>query len=163
MKKITARLLDKFHDFVYRHTYIDEFVDAYIATQIKVLREQRDWNQTVLAEKAGLHQSQIVTYEDVNNASWTLRTLKKLAKAFDLVLVVRFESFGKVLPEIGHLERERLIRESFSDDPVFSSRLPLTDEGYGQPPQKVARVLNATAKFSRQDIAGFSEDVPNVA
>ena len=46
MKTIKQRLLDKFHNFAYRHTYVDEFTDAYIATQIKVLREQRKWNQT---------------------------------------------------------------------------------------------------------------------
>lgn len=142
MKSIKERLLEKFHDITYRHTYVEEFTDAYIATQIKVLREQRDWNQTVLAEKAGMHQSQIVTYEDVNNSSWTLRTLKKIAKAFDLVLVVRFESFGKVLPDIGHLEREHLTRESFTDDPVFNGSPQLLNLFQGAPKQKVATVLN---------------------
>lgn len=166
MKKITERLLQKFHDFAYRHSYIDEFTDAYIATQIKVLREQREWNQTELAERAGMHQSQICTLEDVNNASWKVRTLKKIAKAFDLVLVVRFEAFGKVLPDIGHLERERLARVSFENDPVFNNNAVATasiDEP--QEDRPIARVLAASAKFSQEKLmqTRFSGNVSNVA
>lgn len=121
---IRERLLSKFRDKRYRHGYVDTFTDAYIATQIQVLREQRGLDQTALAKLAGLHQSQVSTLEDVDNSSWTIRTLKKIAKAFDLVLVVRFESFGRVLPDIGHLDRPSLQRHSFEDDPVFSEAQP---------------------------------------
>src|SRR5688572_5007648 len=99
MMKIKDRLLQRFHDFAYRHAYVDEFTDAFIATQIRVLREQQKLTQTQLADKAGMKQSQVSELEDVNNRSWKVRTLKKLAWAFDLVLVVRFEPFGKVLPD----------------------------------------------------------------
>jgi transcriptional regulator with XRE-family HTH domain len=117
--KIKDRLLKRFRSPKYRHVYVDEFTDAYIATQIKVLREQRNLRQQDLADLAGMRQSQISDLEDVNNRGWKVRTLKKLAKAFDLVLVVRFEEFGKVLPDIGRLDREHLERASFGDDPVF--------------------------------------------
>ena len=43
--KIKDRLLQEFHDFRYRHAYVDEFTDAFIATQIKVLREQHELTQ----------------------------------------------------------------------------------------------------------------------
>lgn len=120
--KIRERLLAKFHDKKYRHTYVDAFTDSYLATQIQVLREQRELNQTQLADLSGLKQSQISAFEDVNNSSWTIRTLKKLAKAFDLVLVVKFESFGKVLPDIESLNRPALQKASFNDDPVFAQQ-----------------------------------------
>ncbi len=121
--KIKNRLVQRFADFAYRHAYIDSFVDSAIATQIKALREQRSLNQTQLAELAGMKQSQISGLEDVNNTSWKVRTLKRLAKAFDLVLVVRFESFGEVLPRIEDFSRSSLERPSFSDDPAFSPSL----------------------------------------
>lgn len=154
---IKERLLKKFHSIKYRHAYVDEFTDAYIATQIKVLREQRELSQTALGELAGMKQSQISELEDVNNRSWKVRTLKKLAKAFDLVLVVRFEQFGRVLPDIGKLDRERLERAGFKDDPVFNH----TDEVVIVPSKaisvtaKVGRVLDAYSKFGK--------DVSNVA
>ena len=147
--KIRDRLLKKFHSFKYRHAYLGEFTDAYIATQIKVLREQRGLNQTQLGELAGMKQSQVSELEDVNNRSWKVRTLKKLAQALDLVLVVRFEQFGRVLPDIGKLDREHLHRLSFKDDPVFSS--PSEARSVSSPgistTARIGRVLSAPSRF----------------
>ena len=51
-KKKTLR--QSFKDKEYQGAgYVDEFLNAYIATQIKVLREQRGWSQTELGEHAG--------------------------------------------------------------------------------------------------------------
>jgi transcriptional regulator with XRE-family HTH domain len=156
--KIRDRLLKRFHSFKYRHGYLDEFTDAYIATQIKVLREERRLNQTALGKLAGMKQSQISELEDVNNRGWKVRTLKKLAKAFDLALVVRFEEFGRVLPDIGNLDRKHLERAAFKDDPVFCQ----ADEATTSPSDaitahaKVGRVLNAYAKFGKGDISNVA-------
>ena len=119
--RLRDRILERFADFAYRHSYVDTFVDSYLATQIKALREQRHFTQQALAERAGMKQSQISRLEDVDNSSWQIRTLKKLAKAFDLVLVVRFESFGNVLPEIENFGRSALERPSFAQDGIFLS------------------------------------------
>jgi transcriptional regulator with XRE-family HTH domain len=163
--RIRERLLKAFHDFKYRHAYVDEFTDAFIATQIKVIREQRGMNQTQLGVAAGMRQSQISELEDVNTRSWKVSTLKKIAKAFDLVLVVRFETFGNVLPSIGHLERTLLERAAFKDDPVFSTSTatatadaPSTDEH--MPPGGL--LLNAQGRFTG-GVTAFSGQVSNVA
>ena len=164
---IKDRLLEKFHDFAYRHAYVDEFTDAFIATQIKVIREQQDLTQVQLAEKAGMKQSQVSALEDVNNRSWKVRTLKKIARAFDLVLVVRFEPFGKVLPDIGRLDRATLERTSFSDDAVFSNRAATASSdspsaGALERIRAGAVMLHAQARFGHPSTQ-FSKDVPNVA
>ncbi len=103
----------------YRHGYVDEFLNAYIATQIKVLREQRDWSQQHLAEQAGMKQERISVMENVNYSSFSLNTLRRIAEAFDLTLNVSFEDFGKRLVDIDRFSRESLERFSFEDDPVF--------------------------------------------
>lgn len=118
--KTRQRLLERFRNKRYRRAYVDTFTDAAIATQIKALREQRRLTQGDLAKLCGLKQSQISAFEDVDNSSWTVRTLKKLAKAFDLVLVVKFESYGNVLPDIDAFGRSALERPSFEEDPVFA-------------------------------------------
>lgn len=155
--KIKDRLLKRFHSFRYRHAYVDDFTDAFIATQVKVLREQRNLKQDQLGALAGMRQSQISELEDVNNRSWKVRTLKKLARAFDLVLVVRFEEFGTVLPDIGKLDRKHLERAPFKEDPVFRretvDRVPPT-AGINEV-ANVGRVLNASARFGK--------DIPHVA
>lgn len=117
---LLRKLVDRFRSRGYRHTYVESFLDSYIATQIKVLREQRKLTQAKLAKLAGMHQSQVATLEDVNHTSWKISTLKKLARAFDLVLVVRFESFGKLLPDIDSFNRAKLERPSFDEDPLFA-------------------------------------------
>ena len=108
----------------YRHVYSEEFLNNSIATQIKVLREQRGWNQDELAEKAGMKQSAISRLEDVNYFSWNVKTLQRLAEAFDLTLRISFEGFGERLDDILEFSRESLERPSFDDDPAFKESRP---------------------------------------
>ncbi len=149
---IKTRLLKKFADFSYRHAYAEDYLDSAIATQIKVLREQREMTQAALAEKLKMTQSQVARMESVNNSGWQIRTLKRVAKALDLMLVVKFESFGNVLPDIETFGREALKRPSFNDDPVFKPTIEVsaqTDE---------AAVVNGGAVVATQPKAAVQAD-----
>lgn len=119
MENTREALREEFREPEARHDYAEVFLDSSIALQIKALRQQRGWTQEELAEKAGLKQSQVSAMEQVSFSSWTLRTLRKLAKAFDLALSVRFESFGWLLDDALSSRREALERPSFGDDPVI--------------------------------------------
>jgi len=119
MSTIFERLWQAFRDKEYRQAYADSFSDSKIATQIKVLREQRGWTQQQLADAVGMKQSRIATLEDVNYSSWSIRTLRRLAETFDLWLDVEFKEFGAVWPQLQDFNRESLTRRSFADDPVF--------------------------------------------
>lgn len=112
-------LRQSFKEKEYRHGYVDEFLNAYIATQIKVLREQHGWSQMELAEHAGMMQPRISVMENVNYASWSIKILRKIAEAFDLTLCVSFESFGRRIEDIEKFGREALERNSFDNDPYF--------------------------------------------
>ena len=113
------RMRRDFGDKEYRHAYADEFLNTKIATQIKVLREQRRWTQGQLAQAAEMRQARISVLEDVNYSSWSIRTLRRLAEAFDLRLNVSFEEFGTLWLDLRDLSRESLSRRSFADDPAF--------------------------------------------
>ncbi len=112
-------LRSEFHDPEARHDYADIFLNSSIALQIKALRLQRGWSQETLAEKAGMKQSRISAMEQATYTGWSLRTLRRLAKAFDLALEVRFESFGTLLNEATSVSRDTLERPSFSNDAAF--------------------------------------------
>lgn len=112
-------LREEFKDPEARRDYAEIFLDSSIALQIKALRLQRGWSQEVLAEKAGMKQSRISAMEQADYSGWSLRTLRRLAAAFDLALVVRFESFGMLLDDVTSMSREGLERPSFSEDPAF--------------------------------------------
>ncbi len=116
-----AALRDEFQDPEARHDYADIFLNSSIALQIKALRLQRGWSQELLAERAGMKQSRISAMEQASYSGWSLSTLRRLAKAFDLALEVRFESFGTLLNDATSVSRDALERPSFSEDPVFRS------------------------------------------
>ncbi len=119
MDKIKARLLEEFRDREARTEYADEFLDAAIALQIATLRQERELTQQDLGDLAGMKQSRISTMEKVDYSSWSVRTLRRLAKAFDLPLVIRFESWGNFLDSATKLGRHDLERPSFKKDPAF--------------------------------------------
>lgn len=153
---IKDRLLQTFRDEDYRREYVDGLADAFLATQIQVLREQRGWSQDQLAEFSGLGQSQISKFEDVNNSSYQGRTLKKIAKAFDLRLVVKFESFGTALGEVDMMNRQELERPSFKDDPAFG--------GNGPSRNAVTKLIEDTARLIPDSRSRFSgKGLPDVA
>ena len=140
MNALFKRLCDAFRDKEYRQIYAEGFSDSKIATQIKVLREQRGWTQQQLAEAAGMKQSRIAALEDVNYASWSVRTLRRLAQAFDLWLDVELKEFGVVWPQLRDFSRESLARRSFVDDPVFNE-----GKAEQKPATKAAFVHRATS------------------
>lgn len=124
MTEMRERLIDRFRERRYREQYLEGFLNTRIAAQIKMLREARKLSQAGLAKRIGTTQPGISALENVDYASWSLRTLKKLAKAFDVALIVKFESFGKALDDITGFSPESLVVPSFAKDPVFHSKGP---------------------------------------
>lgn len=122
ISRLAKELLKAFKNKDYRHAYVDEFLNLSIATQIKVLREQRNWTQKELADRVGMAQPRISVMENVNYSSWSINILRKLAKTFDLTLRVSFEGFGSRVNDIEQFSRETLERPSFEDDPVFAGK-----------------------------------------
>lgn len=165
MNDLAQKISEDFKEKEYRHSYLDEFLDAWIATQIKVLREQRGWSQKDLAEKANMLQPRISALENVNYSSWSVNTLRKLAQAFDLTLRISFESFGDRTKDFDQFSREYLERPSFDDDPVFSSvqRSSLQEsralvEGWRSEPQKVISIANRLQGGQPQPTGGGTID-----
>lgn len=124
LNSLRAEFIRTKDDKEYRHAYADEALNATIATQIKVLREQRDLTQEALAREAQMKQSMISRYENVNYSSWSIKTLKKLAEAFDVFLEVRFRSFRSLVESAETLSREALQVAAFTDDPFFKQVQP---------------------------------------
>lgn len=149
MSELGSDLRREFLDKETRTIYADESLNTYIATQLKVLREQRGWTQAELARHAGMAQPRIALLEDVNYSSWSVNTLRKLAAAFDLRLSVKFDTFSSLLPEIEGLSRNTLERDSFGDDAWFH------DTGYQESvtPEKLFRAIRGSQtefKFTTQ-------------
>lgn len=124
MNKLRKRLTEQFNDPEYRHIYCSDFLDDSVATQIRVLRESRGLSQAQLGALIGTTQGGISSHEDPDKARWSISTLRKIAKALDVALVVKFESFGNILDDIVSFSRESLAKPSFEDDPAFRQTEP---------------------------------------
>ncbi|MCP3963577.1 MAG: helix-turn-helix transcriptional regulator [bacterium] len=159
MDETRARLLVEFHDKEARTDYADQFLDASIALQIATLRQERVLTQKQLGDLAGgMGQSRISAYEKVDYSSWSVRTLRRLAKAFDLPLVIRFESWGNFLDGVTKLSRRDLDRPSFEDDPVFEAKGGAAGPSAEYRSDSVSRV----AEFKLPSTSAAFASLPNV-
>src|SRR5581483_4156307 len=104
----------------YRYAYAEDFLNTSIATQIRVIREQRDMTQGALGDAIGTKQEGISRLENVNHSSWKTETLNKIARALDVRLRITFETFGTLLDDDENFSRHSLQRPAFDKDPVFN-------------------------------------------
>ena len=81
----------------HRAAFVASQINIGIPFQIRALRKQRQWDQKVLAEKAGMAQPRIALMERPGHGELTLKTLKRLADAYDVALVVRFAPFSELV------------------------------------------------------------------
>src|SRR6266487_1603448 len=121
MSQLLERLRENFQDESARYAYVEAFLNASIAAQVKELRDIQEMSQQDLADKIGTKQSGISRLENANYSSWKVETLRKLARAFGLRLRISFEEFGTLVPEIENFKSTTCRKRKFADDPVFQS------------------------------------------
>jgi transcriptional regulator with XRE-family HTH domain len=115
--EILNSLRMKLCDKEYSEGYAESFLNTHIATQIKVIREQREMTQAQLGEHIGTTQAGVSRYENVDYSSWSIRTLLRIARAFNVRLRVSFEPFGSLPSEVVSFSRKNLERTAREDDP----------------------------------------------
>lgn len=117
MSEFVERLAQEFADDKdYAHAYMEAHTSSRIASQIKVLREQRKLTQAQLAVLSGMKQERISAIEDVDYDAWTIKTLRKLARAFDILVQISFVPFSESILDVANLNRKRLEVESREAD-----------------------------------------------
>ncbi len=101
----------------YRDAYAEAFANEYLATQLQMLRKQRGLTQTELGERIGSNQGRISVFEDPEYGNWSLDTLRKFAREFDLWVRISFEEYGTLVNDVTHFRPENLLRNGFDQDP----------------------------------------------
>ncbi len=108
-----------FNDFankVFRDAFLEENIKTRLALQVRALREKAGWSQPELGERAGKTQSGISRIEDPNYGKFTIRTLLKLASAFDVALFISFVPYTKLIREIKDVSPEALAVASYKEE-----------------------------------------------
>lgn len=99
----------------YRREYSAD-VGTGLAFQIKLLREKHGWTQQQLAERTGKQQGTISQWENPDYGRYTINTLKSLASAFDVALLVRFAPFSELVNWSVNLTPQQLAPPSFNEE-----------------------------------------------
>jgi len=123
--------IEALKDKEYRDLYVAEHIRTGIAFQIRAMREDREWTQSELGQRAeGMAQETISLLEDPDYGRLTLRTLRRLASALDVALIVRFTPFSDLVDWMVNLTPQRLAPPSFDEElqPAFTKMaLPQDD------------------------------------
>ena len=72
--------------------------------------------QEHLAQKTGKKQETISSWEDPNYGSYTLNSLKSLAAAFDVALMVKFAPFSELIDWSTSLTPDKLAPSSYEEE-----------------------------------------------
>lgn len=110
-----------------RERFVESHVAKGIANQIRATRDKLGWSQEELAEKLGMTQNAISRLESTEYGRPTITTLKRLASAFDVGLVVRFVPFSEMVywisgtsHSVQGLSPASLAVPSFTEDDGFA-------------------------------------------
>lgn len=107
----------------YRHAFVEEKVQTFIAAQIRAIRMQRKMSRPELARKMGKAASWIFRLEDPNEPPPTVSTLLEVARCYDVDLKIEFSPFSKVRGLIDSLEPDSLEVPSFEEERAESARI----------------------------------------
>ncbi len=91
------QMWEKLKDLDFRKQFIDAYVDERIAFQIRSLRNKKEKTQPEFAQELGVKQPLVSSWENPSYGRYSLSTLKKLAKAFDVGLLVSFVPFSTLI------------------------------------------------------------------
>ncbi|MBI4298924.1 MAG: helix-turn-helix transcriptional regulator [Chloroflexi bacterium] len=108
----------------YRRAFTND-IGTGLAFQIRLLREQNEWSQEELAQKITKRQETISQWENPDYGRYTLNTLKELATAFDVALIVKFAPFSELVDWTGTLTPQRLAPPSFDKERRAVTMQPL--------------------------------------
>lgn len=112
--------IEDMKDKAYRHGIVSAQIDIDLPLQLRALRKQRGWKQPELAERANMKQPRISAMEKPGAVSFTLETLRRMAEAFDVALIVRFAPFSELWRWSNNFDPDSFNVPEFSQDGGFA-------------------------------------------
>jgi transcriptional regulator with XRE-family HTH domain len=94
---MTSSEIAKLKDPEYRAAFVEAQMAVGLPFQIRALREKRGMSQETLAAKAEMLQPRISAIEKPGKSKLNLETLRRIARAFDVGLLVKFVPFSELI------------------------------------------------------------------
>lgn len=112
-------LLTRLQNTEYRAAFVSALINSTIAYQIRGLRKKLDLDQADLGALTGMKQTAISRLENPDYGNLSVNTLKRIAKALDIGLVVRFAPYSEVVRwRLGMSQRD-MAPVSFASDEMM--------------------------------------------
>lgn len=111
-----SKLWQKLRNKAYRDGYTEAQLSIEVPFQIRALRKARGWTQAQLSKRCGIPQTRISHIEQPGRDPLSLRTLYRLASAFDVGLLVQFVSFSELVRREAEFHPETFRVVSFKED-----------------------------------------------
>ena len=108
--------MDGLEDKEYRRVFAEEHVGTGLAFQIRRMREARGWTQEEIAQRTEKAQETISQWENPSYGRYSLSTLKQLAAAFDVALLVRLVSFSELADWTVDVNPQRLTPPGYEEE-----------------------------------------------
>jgi len=97
----------------------DAFVAARVATAIGLrifnMRKKRNWSQEDFASEAGMKQARISVLEQADYENFSFSTLRRIAAAFGVAVIIDFVSFPDFLKWSDGFTSSSIVPESYAD------------------------------------------------
>lgn len=125
------RLLEHLESKEFRDALVESDIANGILFQLNAMSADRGWTQEELAEEAGTAQPVISKYLK-GYENFSVKTLRKLASAFDVSLTIRFERFSELANRHLNMDWAGLAIPDHANDaalrgPVFEYSLAASD------------------------------------
>lgn len=108
MLNTSSSAFQKLKDPKRRKRFVANQIKNAFAFQVRALRKAREMSQQQLAADAGTTQALISRIERDGATNLSVKTLQKIADAFDVALVVRLEPIDRLLHWVDNLSPEAM-------------------------------------------------------
>ena len=101
----------------FRREFVADYVQEMVATQIRALRARSGLSQGEIGKAAkGMSQVQVSRLEDPDYSGATVNSLKRIAQAFDVGLIVRLAPFSEFVDWIVNVAPDSLAPDSYDEE-----------------------------------------------
>jgi transcriptional regulator with XRE-family HTH domain len=161
-----------------RSSFVESNLNRSIAYQVRAIRETKGWTQERFAKEMGIDRNNVCArLENPHYGSHTLTSLKKVAKAGDVGLVVWFVPFSRMVDwetgtphwdeglrpgfyEIPDFDRDQLCPDAESRAGLFEP--PITQEGPGIPDALWKMLGNAANPIDEAGLGSERTRLPKI-
>jgi transcriptional regulator with XRE-family HTH domain len=126
-------LWESLKDADYRHGFVEEEINVGLAFQIRSLRNRQNLTQGDLAKKLQVKQPLVSSWENPGYGKYSIKTLKELAKAFDVGLLVKFVPFSSLVDINTKLTSDDIAPANFGEEERSIVRTPSSPNQIGYP------------------------------